>query len=71
MKAEDAERVRLAFVELNRIKQAVNTQRGKVLTPKRAEKILAPVRELRRMLKEARGRRDEGKEGSGGVNRES
>lgn len=57
MTGDDGERARLALVELNRIKQIINGSRGKVLTPRRAKKLLAPVRELRRLLKDGRDRR--------------
>ncbi len=49
MTADDLSR---AYVELNRIKQAVTNCRGRPLTHKQAERILEPWRALRRVLKE-------------------
>ena len=38
----NADDLRRAYVELNRIKQAVNNSRGQPLTHKQAERILGP-----------------------------
>ena len=47
------ENLRRAYVELNRIKQAVTNSRGRPLTHKQAERILELWRAQRRVLKDA------------------